>query len=320
MWDKWLEDIARYVAGYVKCQKSKADRYSRQTKLVPMPTGKHRYKEIAMDFVGELPESDGFNAILVFTDRFPKVQHYIPTKTTWTEEDVAYSYINNIWKLYGLQRYLTSDRGPQFASKFLKVPNQKLNINLRLSTAYHPQTDGLCEPPVQTLKQYLRIYYHDRQNRWQAWLPLAGFAYNTIATTTYKLCYCRSLYGFDRRTIHLNNDYELSSPATEECLDRRTAVHNHIHDVLKRINHKWSTLYVEKARHFYIDDWVPVDRRSLQVKAGNNKSLTQKWLRPYKFVKVIGSHDCRLEVPEGTRSPNVVRTTLLKLFRRQDKP
>ena len=157
--------MARCVAGYVKCQKTKADRHSRQTKLVPMLTRECPFEEIAIDFVGELPESEGFNTILVVTDRFTKVQHYIPAKTPWTAEDVADSYINDIWKLYGLPRHITSDRSPQFASKFLKELNRKLNILLRLSTPYHLQTDGLSERAVQTLKQYLRIYCHDRQNR-----------------------------------------------------------------------------------------------------------------------------------------------------------
>ena len=75
IWDKWLEDVARYVAGCVKCQKSKADRHSRQTKLVPMPLGERPFEEMAIDFVGDLPESEGFNTILVVTDRFTKVQH-----------------------------------------------------------------------------------------------------------------------------------------------------------------------------------------------------------------------------------------------------
>ena len=152
-----------------------------------MPTGKHPCKKIAMDFVGELLESDAFNAILVVIDRFTKVQYYILAKTTWIAEDVADSYINDMCKLYGLPRHITSDRGPQFASKFLKELNQKLNIKLRLSTSYHPQTDGLSERVVQTLKQYLRIYCHDRQHCWRAWLPLAECAYNATATTTYKL-------------------------------------------------------------------------------------------------------------------------------------
>ena len=77
---------------------------------------------------------------------------------------------------------------------------------------------------------------------------------------------------------------------------------------------------MEKARHFNINDWVLVDRRNLQVKARNKKSLTHKWLEPYKVVKAIGCRTYRLEVPEGTRWHNVVHNTLLKLFRRRDEP
>ena len=101
-WDRWSEDVANYVAGCIKCQKSKADRHSRQTKLIPMQTGERPFEEIAMDFVGELPESEGFNAILVVTDRFTKAQHYIPAKTTWTAADDANAYMNEIWRLHGL--------------------------------------------------------------------------------------------------------------------------------------------------------------------------------------------------------------------------
>ena len=113
--------------------------------MVPMPTGELPFEEIAMDFVGELPESEGFNAILVITDWFTKVQHYIPARTTWTAADLTNVYIREIWRLYGLSIHITSDCGPQFASKFLKELYKKFVIILRLSTAYHPQTDGLSE-------------------------------------------------------------------------------------------------------------------------------------------------------------------------------
>ena len=285
-----------------------------------MPTGEQPFEEIAMDFVGELPESEGFNAILVVTDRFTKVQQYLPAKTTLTAADVANAYCNEIWRLHGLPRHISCDRGPQFAYKFTKELNRKLNINLRLSTTYHPQTDRLSERAVQTLEQYRHIYCHDRQNRWRACLLLAEFAYNTTTTTTQVYTPYRGLYGFDRRTIHLDDDYELSYAAAEEWLDRMPTVYNQIHDTLKPINAKRSTIHIEKARQFNIDDWVLVDRRNLQVKAGNNNSLTRKWLGPYKVLQPIGSHAYSMEVPEGTRWHNVVHTTLLKPFRRRDEP
>ena len=115
--------MRRYLTGYVKYQKSKVDRHSRQRKLIPMPTGESPSEEIVMDFVGELPDSEGFNAILVVTDRFTKVPYYIPANTTGIAEDVANSYMNDTWKLYGLPRHITLKQGPQFALKFCKELN-----------------------------------------------------------------------------------------------------------------------------------------------------------------------------------------------------
>ena len=74
-----------------------------------MPTGERPWEEIAMDFVRELPESDGYNAILVITDCFTKMQHYIPAKTSWTSEDVANAYLCDIWILHGIPKFITSD-------------------------------------------------------------------------------------------------------------------------------------------------------------------------------------------------------------------
>ena len=132
-----------------------------------MLTEECSFEEIAIDFVAELPESDAFNAILVVTDQFTKVQHYIRAKSTWTAEDIADSYITDIWKLYSLPSHITLDCSLQFAMKFLKELKQKLNINLRLSTPYQPQTDKLSERAFQTLKEHLHIYCHNRQNYWQ---------------------------------------------------------------------------------------------------------------------------------------------------------
>ena len=64
-----------------------------------MPTGERPFEEMGMDFIGELQESEDFNAILFVIDQFTKVQEYIAAKTTSTAADVADSYINDVWKL-----------------------------------------------------------------------------------------------------------------------------------------------------------------------------------------------------------------------------
>ena len=75
---------------------SKADRSSRQKKLVPMPTEKRPFQEIAMYFIAELQETEDFNTILVVTAQFTKVQHYMLARTTCTAEDIANSNSNDI--------------------------------------------------------------------------------------------------------------------------------------------------------------------------------------------------------------------------------
>ena len=80
-----------------------------------------------------------------------------------------------------------------------------------------------------------------------------------------------------------------------------TTVHNQVHDTFKQIKDERSAIHLEKARHFTVDDWVLVDRKNLQVKAGNNHSLTNQWMGAYTVTKTIGSHAHQLEVPEGTQ-------------------
>ena len=61
---------------------------------------------------------------------------------------------------------MISDRGPQFAARLMKELNKMLEIETKLSTAYHPQTDSQTERTNQELEQYLRMYVNYRQNNW----------------------------------------------------------------------------------------------------------------------------------------------------------
>lgn len=84
-----------------------------------------------------------------------KMFHALPTMSTITSEGLARLYRDNVWKLHGLPKKIISDRGPQFASKFMMDLNRILGITTALSTAYHPQTDGQTERVNQDVEQYL---------------------------------------------------------------------------------------------------------------------------------------------------------------------
>jgi len=90
-----------------------------------------------------------------------------------------------------------SDHGPQFASGFMKELNKLLGIDTKLSTAYHPQTDGQTERMNQELEQYLRMFMDYRQTNWPEWLAIAEFSYNNKIQKSIKISPFYANYGFN---------------------------------------------------------------------------------------------------------------------------
>src|SRR3984957_10122066 len=120
----------------------------------------------------------GYDSILVVVDSFTKMAHFIPTRKDINAPGVAELFLNYIWKLHGTPNNIVLDRGAVFASRFLRELYSHLQIKPRLSTAYHPQTDGQTECVNQVLENFLRTYTSHRQDDWTELLPFAEFAYN----------------------------------------------------------------------------------------------------------------------------------------------
>jgi len=98
-----------------------------------------------MDFVMGLPRSKDHDAIWVVVDQLTKQRHLVPCSTTLDARDLADLFFQHVFRLHGLLRTITSDRGPQFASAFWHRLCARLGIEPRVTTAFHPQTDGQTE-------------------------------------------------------------------------------------------------------------------------------------------------------------------------------
>ena len=81
-------------------------------------------------------------------------------------------------KLYGVPLSIISDRGTQFTSHFWKSFQKGLGTKVKLSTVFHPQTDGQAERTIQTLEDMLRACVIDFQGSWNEHLSFLEFAYN----------------------------------------------------------------------------------------------------------------------------------------------
>jgi transposase InsO family protein len=97
---------------------------------------------ISVDFIVELPESHGYDAIMCVVDSLTKCAHFIPMHTTINAEGMALLFLKEVLKHHGTPQVVVSDRGPQFVAAFTRELYKLLRIKLALSTAYHPQTDG----------------------------------------------------------------------------------------------------------------------------------------------------------------------------------
>jgi hypothetical protein len=138
-----------------------------------------------MDFVVGLPESEGCNTVWVVVDRLTKRRHLVPCTDQVDGKKLGEMYVKEVFRLHGLPETIVSDREPQFASEFWKHVSERLGIKQRLSTVFHPQTDGQTERINMLMEPYLRNFVNYQQNNWVRWLPLAQFAANnhTLETT-----------------------------------------------------------------------------------------------------------------------------------------
>jgi len=145
------------------------------------------WTHISADFITKLSLAQGYDAILIVVDRLTKMAHFVPTTERTSAEGLARLFRDNIWKLHGLPDSIISDKGPQFAAGIMKELNHMLGIETKLSTAFHPQTDGQTERMNQELKQYLQMFIDHRQEQWPEWLGTAEFAYNNKVHTGTKV-------------------------------------------------------------------------------------------------------------------------------------
>jgi len=151
-----------YVEGYNTCQQNKNRTEQPASKLMSNLILEKPWTHISVDFITKLPLAQGYDSILVVVNQLMKMVHFIPTTEKILVEGLARLFRNNVWKLHGLPESIILDRGLQFAAGLMRELNKILGIKSKLSTAFHPQTDGQTERVNQELEQYLRMFIDHR--------------------------------------------------------------------------------------------------------------------------------------------------------------
>jgi len=184
--------------------------------LHPLPVPNERGDIVAIDFVGPLPLDEGHDCILTMTDRLGSDICIIPTSITLTAEGLTLLFFKHWYCENGLPRNIVSDQDKLFLSKFWKALHKLTGVKLKLSSAYHPETDSSSERSNKTINQSIRYHVRRNQKGWVCALPRIRFdMMNSVNASTGFLRFQIRL-GCSPRLIPPLVPTTLTPPATEQ--------------------------------------------------------------------------------------------------------
>lgn len=113
-------DVYAYVRECDTCHRCKHDNVAPLGLLQPLPIPEKLWQYISMDFIEDFLKAVGKEVIFVVVDRLGKAVYFMPLKHPYTALDAAQTFIDNVFKLHGMQKAIVSDIDMLFTSKFWK--------------------------------------------------------------------------------------------------------------------------------------------------------------------------------------------------------
>jgi len=309
-WPGITKEVKQYVEGCDAYQRNKNHTEQLASKLIPNSVSEKPWMHISADFITKLLLAQGYDSILVVVDRLTKMVHFIPTTEKTSAEGLARLFRDNVWKLHGLPKSIISDMGPQFAARIMRELNEILGIKSKLSTAFHPQTDGQTERVNQELEQYLRIFIDHRQEQWPEWLGTAEFAYNNKMYSSTKTLPFKANYGQDPRMV-FEGRRKGKYAGAEKFIEKMKEIQEEAKAALGKAQadmKKYANRKRLDVKEYKVEDLVMLSTKDLkyQMIGRRMEKLTERFVGPYKIKKIISSNAVELELPGTIRIHLVV--------------
>jgi len=311
--------VTEYIKGCTTCQMTKVNTHPAHPPLFPIfPAENARpFETVAMDFITKLPQSGGYNTILMVTDTdCLKASIFIPCNEAIDSEGVALLYLNHITPHYGIPRKIISDRDVRFTSKFAAELCRLLHIKQNMSTAYHPQTDGSSERTNQTLEQYLRVFCSTQQNNWHAWLPLAQYMKNSWPSATTKKTPFDLLIGYTPQIHQPTRSSNL--PTFEQRLSAIKEARNATQEAQCKAQESWIK---ERPQFtpFEVGTKVWLKGTNLRLPSNVTTKLAPRRYGPFMVAAKISNVAYKLSLPPTWKIHNVFHASLLTPYKETDQ-
>lgn len=228
---------------------------------------------------------------------------------------LAQLYIREVVRLHGVPSNIVSNRDPWFTSTFWQSLQGELGSQLRMSSAYHPQTDGQSKRTTQTLEDLLRTCVLDHLGVWDEVLELVEFTYNNSYQSSIAMAPYEALYGRCCRTLlcwFKDGESVLTGP---KLIQQTTEKVKLIQERL-RTSHSRQKSYVDRRRkplEFVVGEhaFLKVTPTTDVGKVVRSKKLSPKFIGPYQILRHIGPMAYEIALPPQLANLLMCRTLLM---------
>ena len=304
--------IKNYCKGCAICQQYKINRNPSKPTLNPIKaaTSQRPFANCSWDLITDLPESNGYNAILSVVDHgLTKGVIIIPTRKTTNEKDIAQLLIENVYRRFGLPDSIISDRDPRFASRVFQEFLRLLGVKSKMTTAFHPQADGSTERYNQEIEAYISIYCANNPRTWSMKTAIMEFTHNDRRHADRKKTPFELIMGLSPIAIPMTF-FHSKYPEAEERIrnlqkDREEAIAAH-----ELARQRMITRTRNGFKPFKKGQMVWLDSRNLKT-GYTSKKIAPKREGPFQIKEVLGPLTYRLELPMRWKIHNVFHATLL---------
>src|SRR5579871_4891225 len=320
-WINLGSDVDTYVANCRQCNWSHVPRDKTPGLLHPLPIGERCWQHVSFDFKAMPKDRNGYDNVFVIIDRLGKQAFSLPCTREATAMTAAKLYYDYPWRIYGAPETVTSDRGPQFISAFMDELCKLTGVKQKLSTAYHPQTDGHTEILIQYIDQRLRPFVNHFQDNWSDLLPTMDFAqailpHESTSLAPYELELGHKPYlhfDWERRTKKSSTPREQLT--REEAQQFAKRAHDAVEFARKNLEKSQQRESQQANKHrrepnFGVGDFVYVSRKGWSTDRPSIK-LDHQRAGPFRILEMRG-HSYVVDLPKHMKMENVFSADRLR--------
>jgi hypothetical protein len=318
-WPKLVERVREYVTACPICAKTKSRNYRPAGQMVPLPIPTRPWECVTLDLVTDLPQVAGKDSMAVFVDKLTKMIVAIPVRKTITSGRLLNIFVRNIVNQFGKPDYLVSDRDPRYFGRPWRSWMDRNSVLQRMSSAYHPQTDGQSERANRTLLDMLRAASNARMDNWVVDLPRIVEHYNNSVNLSTGHSPNFLNFGFHRRqeidrALPRIPNMEMNTPQWDAMRARTQAISN-----LQRAQQKQKKQYDRYRRAVVYQPGDKVYLSTQDLRQGGPQKLLEKWIGPFTVVRNTRNVAYELEMPASMgRLHRVFHVSKLKTYKPDD--